>query len=75
MVDGTLVRDGKVVARGTVLTEEVVLDRLEQAKATMGNELERFAANTLSYIQTEGHLLIDDPTCPRCPSTSRVATS
>ena len=67
VVDGTLVRDGEVVARGTVLTEEVVLDRLEQAKATMGNELERFAANTLSYIQTEGHLLIDDPDVPEVP--------
>lgn len=67
VVDGTLVVDGEVVARGTVLTEAVVLDRLAQAKTSMGDELERFAANTLAYIQTEGHLLIDDPEVPDVP--------
>ena len=67
LVDDTVTVDGEVVARGTVLTEEVVLERLEQAKATMGDELERFAANTLAYIQTEGHLLIDDPDVPDVP--------
>lgn len=67
LVDDTVTVDGEVVARGAVLTEEVVLERLEQAKATMGDELERFAANTLAYIQTEGHLLLDDPDVPHVP--------
>ncbi len=64
--DAVLV-DGEPVAHGTLLTEAVVLERLEAAKATMGDELERFAANTLAYIQTEGHLLIDDPDVPDVP--------
>ena len=63
----TVVVDGEVVARGTVLTEDLVTERLDAAKATMGAELERFAANTLAYIQTEGHLLIDDPDVPDVP--------
>ncbi len=67
LVDDALTVDGEVVARGQVLTEEVVQARLEQAKASMGDELERFAANTLAYIQTEGHLLIDDPDVPDVP--------
>ncbi len=67
LVDDEVRIDGDVVARGTVLTEEVVLQRLERAKGSMGDELERFAANTLAYIQTEGHLLIDDPDVPDVP--------
>lgn len=59
-----LLAAGVVVGRGVVLTEEVIADRLAAAKTSMGAELERFAANTLSYIQTEGHLLIDDPDIP-----------
>ena len=31
---------------------------------TMGAELQRFAENTLSYIQQEGHLLVDEPDIP-----------
>ena len=30
----------------------------------MGEELERFAENTLSYLQREAHLLVDDPHIP-----------
>ncbi|MGI8937731.1 MAG: putative cytokinetic ring protein SteA [Iamia sp.] len=67
LVDDAVMVDGQPVAHGTVLTEAVVLERLEAAKATMGDELERFAANTLAYIQTEGHLLIDDPDVPDVP--------
>lgn len=59
--------DGIVVGRGTVLTEAIVAERLEAAKASMGAELERFVANTLAYIQSEGHLLIDDPVVPDVP--------
>jgi uncharacterized membrane-anchored protein len=40
---------------------------LEKARSNMGDELQRFAENTLSYIQREGHLLIDDPDIPEIP--------
>jgi uncharacterized membrane-anchored protein len=33
----------------------------------MGTELQAFAENTLSYIQREGHLLVDDPDIPAVP--------
>ncbi|HYI60271.1 MAG TPA: putative cytokinetic ring protein SteA [Acidimicrobiales bacterium] len=67
IVGEALLVDGREVARGSVLTEEIILERLDAAKASMGAELERFAANTLKYIQSEGHLLIDDPTIPDVP--------
>jgi uncharacterized membrane-anchored protein len=40
---------------------------LEEARNNMGDELQRFAENTLNYIQREGHLLIDDPDIPDVP--------
>ncbi len=40
---------------------------LEHARNNMGDELQRFAENTLNYIQREGHLLIDDPDIPDIP--------
>ena len=40
---------------------------LELARSNMGDELQRFAENTLNYIQREGHLLIDDPDIPDIP--------
>jgi uncharacterized membrane-anchored protein len=38
--------------------------RLEEARARMGEELERFAENTLEYLRRERHLLIDTPDLP-----------
>lgn len=67
IVGDTLLVGGQELGQGAVLTEEVILERLDAAKSSMGAELERFAANTLKYIQSEGHLLIDDPTIPDVP--------
>jgi uncharacterized membrane-anchored protein len=56
--------EGEEVARGErqdIGTFGVVL---EKARTTMGAELQRFAENTLTYIQREGHLLVDDPDIP-----------
>ena len=56
--------DGQVVAHGTRQTMELLEDRIEAARASMGEELERFAENTLSYLTTEQHLLLDEPDIP-----------
>ena len=47
---------------------------IEQARHTLGAELERFATNTLQYLKREHHLATDTPTCPRCGRRSRTAT-
>lgn len=44
---------------------------LDHARNNMGDELQRFAENTLNYIQREGHLLIDDPDIPDIPVDMR----
>lgn len=67
------IEDGRIrvgdaeVATGERQSHEGLEQRIAVARATMGAELERFAENTLRYIQAEGHLLIDDPDVPEVP--------
>lgn len=61
---GEVLVDGKVVAKGTRQSMELLEDRIETARQSMGAELERFAENTLSYLSQERHLLLDEPDIP-----------
>lgn len=61
---GRVLVDGTEVATGVRQSTERLLAGIDEAKATMGAELERFAENTLNYIQAEGHLLVDEPEVP-----------
>jgi uncharacterized membrane-anchored protein len=61
---GDVIVDGTVVASGTRQTMELLEDRIETARQSMGAELERFAENTLSYLSEERHLLLDEPDIP-----------
>ncbi|HEX3621043.1 MAG TPA: putative cytokinetic ring protein SteA [Acidimicrobiales bacterium] len=64
-VDGTQVRRGDtVVATGVRHTLESLEAQLETAKKSVGDELERFAENTLEYLRRERHLLTDSPVLP-----------
>jgi uncharacterized membrane-anchored protein len=57
--DGRLIVDGREVASGTVIGEQDVLDRMEAARDSIGDELERFAVNTLEYIEKEARLVFE----------------
>jgi uncharacterized membrane-anchored protein len=61
---GDVLVDGEVVAHGTRQSMELLEDRIELARQSMGEELERFAENTLSYLSQERHLLLDEPDIP-----------
>lgn len=64
-IDGTeLRRDGTVVANGVRHTLESLEAQLETARQSIGDELERFAENTLEYLRRERHLLTDSPVLP-----------
>jgi uncharacterized membrane-anchored protein len=64
-VDGTEVRRGdEIVAKGVRHTLESLETQLEAAKQSIGDELERFAENTLEYLRRERHLLTDSPVLP-----------
>ena len=57
-------RDGNVVAKGVRHTLESLEAQLETARQSIGDELERFAENTLEYLRRERHLLTDSPALP-----------
>lgn len=61
---GDVLVDGVVVGHGTRQSMELLEDRIERARQSMGAELERFAENTLSYLSEERHLLLDEPDIP-----------
>ncbi|HEX2117693.1 MAG TPA: putative cytokinetic ring protein SteA [Acidimicrobiales bacterium] len=64
-IDDTEVRrDGDVVATGVRHTLESLEAQLEAARQSLGDELERFAENTLEYLRRERHLLTDSPLLP-----------
>jgi len=62
--DGVVSRNGTEVAIGELLTAERVAALLERSKQNLGNELERFAENTLSYVTKEKSLLLDPAALP-----------
>lgn len=64
LVDGVVNCDGRAVVSGEVLTRERVEELLEQSKANLGTELEKFAENTLSYVTREKSLLLDPTNLP-----------
>jgi uncharacterized membrane-anchored protein len=57
LVDGSLRVDGSEVARGHLLEVEEIERRMEEARAGIGHELQRFAENTLEYVKREAELV------------------
>ena len=55
---------GKIVADGTVLTVPIIKEKMEKAKDNIGVELEKFATNTLYYMQKEKDLLLEGVKVP-----------
>jgi uncharacterized membrane-anchored protein len=53
ITDGVLTIAGAEVARGQVLGPSRIEQLMEQARDSIGNELEAFAVNTLEYIEKE----------------------
>ncbi len=64
---GRVLVDGAEVAAGTRQDMDSFEAVLRRARSNMGDELQRFAENTLNYIQREGHLLVDEPDIPDIP--------
>ena len=55
---------GGVVAKGQLQTLESLEELYDHAKVTMGDELERFAENTLEFMRRERHVWIESPILP-----------
>lgn len=65
LVAGALHVDGEEVARGSVLQVEEIERRMEEARAGIGHELQRFAENTLEYVRREADLVFAPITLPK----------
>ena len=55
---------GRCLAKGVRQSLRSLEHDVEAAKLAMGDELERFATNTLAYLREEQHLLTDSPVLP-----------
>lgn len=62
-----LIQDDIVVAEGAIQNMDTLTATIEESRQSMGDELERFASNTLEYLRREGHLLVDNPDIPDIP--------
>ena len=71
VVEGERVVAGDWSATGTRQTMATLEDAVARAKASMGEELERFAENTLEYLRRERHLVLDEPHVPHVPIDMR----
>lgn len=60
-----LLLDGQVVATGERLTVSSVEFAMEQAKAGLGDQLDRFARNTLEFLEREKALLTEGAGVPQ----------
>ncbi len=67
VVGGRVLRGGAVLASGERLELDAILDRLDEIRRRMGDEIERFAENTVNYLRQEKHLLLDEPELPDLP--------
>lgn len=63
-LEGDTITCGEWTATGVRQTRESIEAAIEGARASLGDELERFAANTLEYLQREKHLVVDDLDVP-----------
>ncbi len=64
-IDGDKVmRDGEVIAKGTVLSEDEIRRCMQAARADLSRTVEAFAENTLEYVRREQGLLLDSVRLP-----------
>jgi len=71
-IEGCRIRLGNGTGgNGTLLTPELVRERLEGARANLSTELDAFARNTLSYLEEDKALLLDPADVPEVATRLR----
>jgi len=62
--DEEVIAGGKTIAKGKKLTHAFLSQEMAKANQRLGEELEKFAANTLEYMQKEKELILDGSRVP-----------
>ncbi len=62
--DGKIFCNNELVATGTLLSLEMVIQTMEQAKNNLGGEIRKFVDNTLEYAAKEKKLILEDMEMP-----------
>ncbi len=65
VIGDEVLRDGEVCARGTRLSVTTVEAKMEAAKAGLGEQLDKFARNTIEYLERERSILVDETWVPQ----------
>ncbi len=71
IAEGRLLLGGEEVGRGEVLAGPAIEEKMDLARVEIGDELARFAANTLEYVQHEARVIFDPLVIP--PLRTRFA--
>ena len=66
-----ILKDGVVCATGTRLTTRDIEERMTAARVGLGEQLDRFARNTIEYLEKEKGILTDEMWVP--PTTTSIA--
>ncbi|MDO9556791.1 MAG: putative cytokinetic ring protein SteA [Coriobacteriia bacterium] len=64
IIGDDVLKDGVVVASGERMTFDVIEQAMENAKAGLGEQLDRFARNTLEFLEKEKALLTEGTGIP-----------
>jgi uncharacterized membrane-anchored protein len=70
VVGSEVLRLGKRIASGVRLSVTAVEKKMEEAKASLGDQLDRFARNTIEYLEKEREILTDETWVP--PVTTEI---
>ena len=63
--DGAVLAGGEELGRGHVLGADEITRRMDDARAGIGHELQRFAENTLEYVKREADLVFAPIALPK----------
>jgi uncharacterized membrane-anchored protein len=64
VVGGEVLRNGEVCATGERLSVDTVEEMMESAKAGLTEQLDKFARNTIEYLEHERDILLDETWVP-----------
>lgn len=59
-----IIKDGKKIAKGEVLNVFGIQEKMDVARGSLDKELDKFAANTMSYLQQEKGFLLETQALP-----------